>query len=113
VRSSRSPGFYLPREIDRDVVEQRILEEAMRLPPGGAVTCWAALRMAGGNFFDGTQDVGKEDAYRNPGLECFRIVGRDLDDVGLVVDRMGAAVARAQRSTTPRTNHIRNDPGPL
>jgi hypothetical protein len=59
------------------------------------------------------QDVGKEDAYRNAGLECFRIVGRDLDDVGLVVHRMRAAVARAQRSTAPRTYLIRNDPGPL
>jgi hypothetical protein len=281
-----SPGFYVPRDADRDVVEQRIPAEAMRLPPGGAVTGWAALRMAGGNFFDGTtdgrtqrdvdlvlppparlhaapgirvrrerlspdevvtrhgvpctgteralfdeikwsvdvraavvpadmalsaqltsrsalvayvasrggsrgaararrvidlaedrvlspqetplrliwmldaglprprcnwpvadasgrrigrpdilseeadvvgeydgadhrersrqaDDVGKEDGYRNAGLECFRVVGRDLDDVGLVVHRMHGAVLRARRSTTPRGYLVRGDPGPL
>lgn len=51
-----SPRLFVPVEADRGVVEQRILEEAMRLPPDGAVSGWAALRMAGGNFFDGTVD---------------------------------------------------------
>jgi hypothetical protein len=43
-------------DADRSVVEQRVLEEAQRLPPGGVVSGWAALRLAGGNFFDGTVD---------------------------------------------------------
>lgn len=36
-----------------DVVEQRILEQSMRLPAEGAVTGWAACRLHGANFFDG------------------------------------------------------------
>jgi hypothetical protein len=34
-------------------VEQRILEQSMRLPPAGAVTAWASLRLRGAAFFDG------------------------------------------------------------
>lgn len=48
-----SPRFYVPTTVDRALVEQRILEESMRLPAGGVVTGWAALRLAGGGFFDG------------------------------------------------------------
>jgi len=36
-----------------EVVEQRILEHAQRLPDQGAVTGWAALRLHGGGFLDG------------------------------------------------------------
>jgi hypothetical protein len=35
------------------VPEQRILEQAARLPPGGAVTGWAACRLAGAGLIDG------------------------------------------------------------
>ena len=48
-----SPRLYVPAEVDRSVVEQRILEEAQLLPPGGVVTGWAALRLAGGGYVDG------------------------------------------------------------
>ncbi|HEX2895672.1 MAG TPA: hypothetical protein VHO29_16840 [Marmoricola sp.] len=48
-----SPRLYVPAEIDRGNVEQRILEEAQALPPSGVVTGWAALRLAGGGYFDG------------------------------------------------------------
>jgi hypothetical protein len=34
-------------------VEQRILEAAVRLPEGGIVTGWGALRLAGAAYFDG------------------------------------------------------------
>jgi len=34
-------------------VEQRILEQASRLPGYGAVTAWASLRWRGGHFFEG------------------------------------------------------------
>jgi hypothetical protein len=44
----------VPSTADRSRVEQRILEESMRLPPGGAVSGWAALRLHGGGFFDGS-----------------------------------------------------------
>jgi hypothetical protein len=44
--------------VDRTVVEQRILEQSVRLPEGGAVTGWAALRMAGAAYFDGVDPAG-------------------------------------------------------
>ena len=50
-----SPRLYVPAEVDRSVVEQRILEEAQALPPYGVVTGWAALRLAGGGYFDGRE----------------------------------------------------------
>lgn len=46
----------MPSTADRGVVEQRIAEESGRLPEGGAVTGWAALRLHGANLFDGTRD---------------------------------------------------------
>lgn len=48
-----TPGFYVPAGTDSTRVEQRIIEQATRLPEGGALTGWAALRLAGGGFFDG------------------------------------------------------------
>jgi hypothetical protein len=45
-----SPRLYVPSAVDRGRVEQRILEESMRLSAGGAVTGWAALRLAGAGF---------------------------------------------------------------
>lgn len=47
-----SPGRYVPASVNR-TVEQRILEAAQRLPENGAVSGWAALRLAGANFCDG------------------------------------------------------------
>jgi hypothetical protein len=58
-------------------------------------------------------DVTKEDAFRNEGLECFRIVGRDIDDVSLVVHRMRSAVERSQQAGRPQTWTLRTHPGPL
>lgn len=54
-----SHGHYVPSGTDRTVVEQRILEQAVRLPPAGAVSGWAALRWRGAAFFDGTEDGGR------------------------------------------------------
>lgn len=54
-----SPGYFVPTGTDRGVVEQRILEESVRLPPTGAVTGWAALRMHGVGYLDG-RDPGGE-----------------------------------------------------
>lgn len=48
-----TPGFYVPAHVGDEVPEQRILEQSMRLPEGGAVTGWASCRLLGGNFFDG------------------------------------------------------------
>lgn len=48
-----SHGLYVPAGVDGTLPEQRVLEQSARLPPGGAVTGWAALRLHGGTFFDG------------------------------------------------------------
>ncbi len=53
-----STGHYVPSDVDATVVEQRILEQALRLRTYGAVTGWAALRWRGARFFDGTTDGG-------------------------------------------------------
>jgi hypothetical protein len=47
-----SPGRYVPSTAP-EVVEQRILEQAGRLPGYGAVTAWASLRWRGARFFEG------------------------------------------------------------
>lgn len=50
-------GWYVPSDLDGQVVEQRILEQTVRLPATGGLTAWAALRWRGAAFFDGT-DLG-------------------------------------------------------
>lgn len=54
-----APGWYVPADTPEDVVEQRIVEQAGRLPNSGAVTAWAALRWRGANFFDGMSHGGR------------------------------------------------------
>lgn len=46
-------GAWVPADVEASV-EQRIIEAAARLPSYGAVTGWAALRLLGGSWFDGT-----------------------------------------------------------
>ncbi|HWU33148.1 MAG TPA: hypothetical protein VN108_09750 [Marmoricola sp.] len=43
----------MPASVDPTRAEQRILEAVPRIPPGGAITGWASLRVWGGGFFDG------------------------------------------------------------
>jgi hypothetical protein len=50
-RSSR--GFYVPASVDGTVSSQRIVEAAVLLPQGGAVTGWASLHLRGAFFLDG------------------------------------------------------------
>lgn len=54
-----SPGLYVDTTVDRDVVEQRILEESCRLGSKGAVTGWAALRLHGIGYLDGLATDGR------------------------------------------------------
>lgn len=42
------------------------------------------------------RDVIREDLFRRAGLEYFKVVGLDLNDIDLVVDRMRATRARAK-----------------
>lgn len=53
-----SRGLLVPALVEL-TVEQRILEAAARLPEGGMVTGWAALRLAGAAFFDGVAADGR------------------------------------------------------
>ncbi len=53
-------GWYVPVGVDVEVVEQRILNQAVRLPPGGGLTAWAALRWRGAAYFDGLAPGGRE-----------------------------------------------------
>jgi hypothetical protein len=52
------PNAYVPRGTDRSSVEQLILEKSVLLGPRGAVTGWAALRLAGAAYFDGLRSDG-------------------------------------------------------
>ena len=54
-----SKGYYVPASVTDDLPEQRVLEQAMRLPAGGAVTGWAACRLLGAAFFDGLARDGR------------------------------------------------------
>jgi hypothetical protein len=53
-------GFHVPADTDSVRVEQRILEQSMRVGDRGAVTGWAALRMWCAAFFDGLSGGGSE-----------------------------------------------------
>jgi hypothetical protein len=52
-------GWYVPADVDDAVPEQRVLEQAVRLPDGGAVTGWAANRLHSASFFDGLESDGR------------------------------------------------------
>jgi hypothetical protein len=55
-----TPGLFVPSWVSDDVPEQRILEQAARLPvPDSGVTGWAACRMHGAAFFDGLARGGR------------------------------------------------------
>lgn len=72
-----SPGLYVPSEVDATLVEQRILEQAQRLPEGGVVTGWAALRLHGGGFFSGLTEGGRSELpvplLAPPGTDLRRV----------------------------------------
>lgn len=85
-------------------VEQRVLEQAARLGGHGAVTGWAALRMAGGAYFDGTDRA--EHTRRVPlvaGASGVRsdaevLVVREALDEGEVVARQGVRCVSPERA---------------
>lgn len=53
-----TPGLHVPSATPASV-EQRVLEQSQRLPPGGAVGGWASLRLHGAAYFDGTDARGR------------------------------------------------------
>lgn len=52
-------GWYVPAAVDGSIVEQRIVEQSVRLPEFGAVSGWASLRWRGATFFDGRAEGGR------------------------------------------------------
>lgn len=78
-----SPGWHVPASVDA-VVEQRILEQAMRVRSRGAITAWASLRWHGAAYFDGSAD-GSGGVLPVPLLR--RSGARQLDDGDAVISR--------------------------
>lgn len=63
---ARGPGWrwtaaasYVPSAVDVSLAQQRVVEVAAKLPPGGAVTGWAACLLAGAAWFDGLAPDGR------------------------------------------------------
>jgi hypothetical protein len=78
VRTSR--GLFVPADIDRDVPEQRILEQSARAPQHAVVIGWAACRLHGGNFFDGLRspDLRRLPVPINVGPRGFLAADREV-----------------------------------
>jgi len=88
------------------MAEQRILEQSVRLPDGGAVTAWAAARLSGANFFDGLRPdgatlipvplaLGGTSQIRGDGRVSLL---RDPLDPTEVTERYGIACTRPRRA---------------
>ena len=60
-----SPGLYVPASTTTSP-EQRVLEQSRRLPPGGAVGGWAALRLHGAAYFDGVDRLDRAGSCHTP-----------------------------------------------
>jgi hypothetical protein len=58
-------------------------------------------------------DLRRDDAFREVGLEPFRVVGADLSDTGLVIDRIRAAIDRSARLGVPRGWRLQAAPRPV
>jgi hypothetical protein len=81
-----SHGFHVPADVSDDDVRQRIVEASVLVPPGCAITGWAALCWCGGRWFDGLTQwcerlavpivTGTRDIRRQPGI---RPSGEGLD----------------------------------
>lgn len=54
-----SHGFHVPTTAPRHLPEQRVLEQSLRLPAGGAVTGWAACRLHRVGLLDGLDSDGR------------------------------------------------------
>jgi len=108
--------MFVPSTVDPDVPEQRILEQAMRLTSGGAVTGWAACRMHGAAFFDGLRDGGRTSVpvplncgplhqiRRQPGDDLIR----DILNPDEIVDVRGVPCTTVPRATFDAMRYARD-----
>jgi hypothetical protein len=106
----------VPSVVDPDVPEQRILEQAMRLTSGGAVTGWAACRMHGAAFFDGLRDGGRavvpvplncgplHQIRRQPGDDLIR----DILNPDEIVEVRGVPCTTVPRATFDAMRYARD-----
>ncbi|NYE35957.1 hypothetical protein F4692_001061 [Nocardioides cavernae] len=89
----------VPSDVE-PTVEQRILEAAVRLPAGGMVTGWAALRLAGAAWFDGQWVQGGEVPVLLPHASRIRGAGvrveRTRRRLPEPVDRYGVPCAPSE-----------------
>lgn len=83
-------GFHVPVGTDSGRPEQRILEQSVRLPEGGAVTGWAACRFHRAGFFDG---LGRDGVTPKPVPLALGPNGniRPNDQVTLTYERLEVA----------------------
>lgn len=79
-----SSNRYVPAQVDGDLPEQRIAEQAARIEPGGVVTGWAACRLHGARYFDGLLPHGRT---RRPVLAVPGQGSRTRSDADLQVTR--------------------------
>ncbi len=101
-----SHGLHVPSSVDGSVPEQRILEQSMLLPDGGAVTGWAACRLWSAAFFDGLLPDGATerpvDLVVGPGQSRRRRPGvsfhYDRIEPAEIVTRHGIVCARENRA---------------
>ena len=107
-------GLFVPSEVERDVVQQRIVEWAARMPAYAAVTGWAACLLHGAAFLDGRAVDGTTELpvgivvgtrgsmRRDPGIVLSFEALREWD----VVTPLRRAGGR------PRTRGVRRDASP-
>lgn len=87
-------GFHVPFDTDSTSVEQRILEQSMRVGDDGAVTGWAALRLYGAAFFDGLAPDGR--TVLPVPLACPRKLIATAESVGSRVSLAGHRIRLVQ-----------------
>ena len=109
-----SVAHYVPVEVDGSLPEQRVLEQSVRLSPGGTVTGWAALRLLRAAYFDGMLGITRRPVLLIPG-PGHRIrnnsdarCSREPLSAGEVVYRHGIRCAVARRALFDEMRCVRN-----
>lgn len=111
-----SYGLYVPSTVDASIVEQRIVEAAVRIGDRGAVTGWAALRMHGAGYVDGSAPDART-ALRVPLLVGAGWAHSDARSVASraalaehdVVLRHGVRVTRVERALLDELRRLAPD----